>query len=253
MKFAGSVAVVTGGGQGIGAAVARMLAAEGAMVVVAARTLDRIKAVADEIQAAGGKARAVRCDVTDQSSVRALASAASRQGAPVDILINNAGAAHSAPLAKINLEDWNRVMAVNATGTFLCTQVFVPAMLERKHGSVVNVASIAGLAGARYIAAYAAAKHAVVGFTRSVAAELEGTGVTCNAVCPAYVDTDMTKESVARVVQKTGKSSDEALAAILAASSQERLITPDEVARAVLKLCDPKGKRPNGTAVKLTG
>ena len=249
MKFTDTTAVVTGGGQGIGAAVARLLAAQGATVVVAARTLERIKAVADAIEVAGGKARAVRCDVTDPSSVRALASAASRSGSAVDILINNAGAAHSAPLHKITLEDWNRVFAVNATGTFLCTQVFVPAMIERGRGAVVNVASIAGLEGARYIAAYAAAKHAVIGFTKSVAAEVEGTGVTINAVCPGYVDTDMTKESIARVVSKTGKSPEEALQAMLAASGQEKLITPEEVAAQVLKLCDVTRKRPNGKAV----
>jgi NAD(P)-dependent dehydrogenase (short-subunit alcohol dehydrogenase family) len=185
--------------------------------------------------------------------VRALASAASRQGTAIDILINNAGMAHSAPLHKITLEDWERVFAVNATGTFLCTQAFVPGMLERGRGSVVNIASTAGLAGGRYIAAYAAAKHAVIGFTRSVAAELEGTGVTCNAVCPGYVDTEMTDESVARVAARTGKSAEDALAAMLSASDQKRLITPEEVAQAVLKLCDPGGKRVNGTAVKITG
>ena len=253
MKFAGMTAVITGGGQGIGAAIARALADGGASIVVAARNLDRVKTVAESIEQSGGKARAVRCDVTDPSSVHALASAASRQGAAVDILINNAGVAHSAPLHKITLDDWQRVFAVNATGTFLCTQAFVAGMLERKRGSVVNIASIAGLEGGRYIAAYAAAKHAVIGFTRSVAAELEGTGVTCNAVCPGYVDTPMTEESVARVVSKTGKSAEEALSAMLAASDQQRLVTPEEVAQAVLKLCDPKGKRPNGMTVKLTG
>jgi NAD(P)-dependent dehydrogenase (short-subunit alcohol dehydrogenase family) len=250
MKLAGSTAVVTGAGQGIGAAVAQALAQEGAFVVVAARSDERIRGVAEQIERAGGKARAVHCDVTDPSSVHALASAASRQGSGVDILINNAGAAHSAPLQKITLEDWNRMLAVNATGTFLCTQAFVPGMLERGRGAVVNIASIAGLVGGRYIAAYAAAKHAVIGFTRSVAAELEGTGVTCNAVCPGYVDTEMTQESITRVTQKTGKSSDDALAALLAGSAQSRLITPDEVARVVLKLCSP-GKRPNGKAIKL--
>ena len=143
------------------------------------------------------------------------------------------------------------MLAVNATGTFLCTQAFLPAMLERKRGSVVNVASVAGLAGARYIAAYAAAKHAVIGLTRSVAAEVEGTGVTCNAVCPGFVDTEMTRESVGRVVAKTGKSAEEALRAMLASSSQQRLITAQEVAQAVLVLCDPRGERLNGAAVTL--
>jgi NAD(P)-dependent dehydrogenase (short-subunit alcohol dehydrogenase family) len=253
MRFSGSVAVVTGGGQGIGAAVARTLAAEGAAVVLAARSADRLERVAGAIKKAGGKAWAVPCDVTDAASVRSLALAAGRRAGVVDILVNNAGAAHSAPLAKTTLEDWNRVLAVNATGTFLCTQAFLPAMVLRKQGSVVNVASVAGLAGARYVAAYAAAKHAVIGLTRSVAAELEGTGVTCNAVCPGYVDTEMTKESVARVVGKTGKSREDALAAMLASAGQRRLITAEEVAQAVITLCDPQGERPNGTAVTITG
>jgi NAD(P)-dependent dehydrogenase (short-subunit alcohol dehydrogenase family) len=126
-------------------------------------------------------------------------------------------------------------------------------MLERKRGAIVNVASVAGLAGARYIAAYAAAKHAVIGLTESVAAEVEGTGVTCNAVCPGFVDTEMTKQSVERVVAKTGKPPDTALEAMLASASQQRLITPDEVAHAVLSLCDFTGTRPNGTAVTIAG
>ncbi len=241
MKFSGAVAVVTGGGQGIGAAVARALAREGARVVVAARSKDRIDVVAAEINGT-----AVRCDVTDAASVRGLAQAA---GA-VDILVNNAGVAHSAPLLKITLDDWERVLATNATGTFLCTQAFAGGMLERKRGAIVNVASVAGLDGARYIAAYAAAKHAVVGFTRSVAAELEGTGVVCNAVCPGYVDTEMTQQSVARVSAKTGKAPQAAMAALLAASNQERLITPDEVAEAVIRLCSLTGK-PNGVIERI--
>ena len=252
-RFEGAVAVVTGGGSGIGAVVAHELAREGAAVIVAARRTDRIDRVATEIRGAGGKAWAVHCDVTDTASVNDLAKTATRHAGPVDILVNNAGVAHSAPLAKTTLEDWNRVLAVNATGTFLCTRAFLSGMLERRRGSIVNVASVAGLEGGRYIAAYAAAKHAVIGLTKSVAAELEGTGVTCNAVCPAFVDTEMTQESVGRVVEKTGKSPTDALQALLASASQHRLITADEVAQAILTLADPNGQRINGTTKELHG
>lgn len=255
MRFSDSVAVVTGGGQGIGAAIANALATEGAKVVVAARRTDRIERIATEIRGAGGKAWAVHCDVTDPASVADLARAATRHAGPVDILINNAGVGHSAPLVKTSLEDWNRVLAVNATGTFLCTRAFLSGMVERRRGAIVNVASVAGLTGGagRYIAAYAAAKHAVIGLTESVAAEIGGTGVTCNAVCPGFVDTEMTEESVERVVAKTGKDPDAALSALLASASQRRLITPDEVAHAVLELADFRGARPNGTAVTIAG
>src|SRR5438132_442500 len=252
-RFDGAVAVVTGGGQGIGAAIANALAAEGAAIVVAARRTDRIERVASEIRGRGGKAWAVHCDVTDAASVADLAKASTRHAGSVDILVNNAGLAHSAPLVKTTLEDWNRVLAVNATGTFLCTRAFLSRMLERKRGSIVNVASVAGLAGGRYIAAYAAAKHAVVGLTRSVAAGIEGKGGRCNAVGPGFVDTEMTKESVERVVTKTGKDPDAALSALLASASQGRLITPDEVAAAVLTLADLHGQRVNGTAVTIAG
>jgi len=254
-RFDGAVAVVTGGGQGIGAAIAHALAAEGAAVVVAARRSDRIEHVATEIRGGGGKAWAVHCDVTDPASVNDLAKAASRHAGAIDILVNNAGVAHSAPLAKTTLDDWKRVLAVNATGTFLCTRAFISGMLERKRGSIVNIASVAGLSGggARYISAYAAAKHAVIGLTESVAAEVDGTGVTCNAVCPGFVDTEMTKESVERVVAKTGTAPDTALEAMLASASQQRLIAPEEVAQAVLVLCDFNGTRPNGTAVTIAG
>ena len=251
-RFDGAVAVVTGGGQGIGAAVAHALAAEGAAVVVAARHFDRIERVAIEIRGRGGRAWALPCDVTDAASVADLAQAAIQQAGTVDILVNNAGVAHSAPLPKTSLDDWNRVLAVNATGTFLCTRAFLTFMLERKRGAIVNVASVAGLAGGRYIAAYAAAKHAVIGLTQSVAAEVEGTGVTCNAVCPGFVDTEMTQQSVERVVTKTGKDPAAALSALLASASQRRLITPGEVAEAVLRLADLHGERANGTAVTIT-
>ncbi len=215
MTLAGRGAVVTGGSRGIGMAVARAFAGAGAAVVVAARTRDMIEAVATELRTAGARAWAVACDVTDPASVQGLARAADTHLGHVDILVNNAGSSHSAPLRKITLADWNRILTVNATGTFLCTQAFLPGMVERRWGRVVNIASVAGLGGGKYIAAYSASKHAVVGFTRSAAAEVAGTGVT----------------------------------AALETTGQRRLILPEEVARAVLTLCDDAGRETSGETV----
>ena len=249
MTLAGRGAVVTGAGRGIGLAVARALVGAGAAVVVAARTRDAIEAVATELRAAGGRAWAVSCDVTDLANVQALARAAETHLGHVDILVNNAGVSHSAPLQKTTLADWNRILTVNATGTFLCTQAFLPTMVARRWGRVVNIASVAGLGGGKYIAAYSASKHAVVGFTRSAAAEVAGTGVTVNAVCPGYVDTDMTRESVARIATKTKMSPEAALRAALETTGQRRLISPEDVAHAVLTLCDDAGRETNGETV----
>jgi NAD(P)-dependent dehydrogenase (short-subunit alcohol dehydrogenase family) len=249
----GKSAVVTGGGRGIGSSVAALLAAEGASVVVAARSLAEIEAVAAELGGDDAGAWALPCDVTDPDQVRMLAEAAVERMGKVDILVNNAGVADSAPLARITLESWNRLLAVNATGTFLCTQAFLPAMMERGWGRVVNVVSIAGKIGGPYMAAYAASKHAALGFTRSVAAEVATTGVTVNAVCPGYVDTPMTDESVARIVEKTGAGATDARRRLEAMSPQRRLIEPGEVAYQVLALCDPRAKGVNGQALVLDG
>lgn len=249
----GRGAVVTGGGRGIGAATARALAAEGARVVVASRTEAEVESVADDIAGAGGEAWGVPCDVTDADSVAALAEAAEERIGAVDILVNSAGIAHSAPLARQTLEEWERIFAVNVTGVFLVTRAFLPAMMERGRGRVLNVASVAGLAGAKYIAAYAASKHAVVGFTRSVAAEAAPRGVTVNALCPGYVDTDMTDASVARIMERAGLSETAALEAILATSPQGRLIEPGEVARAVTWLCEESARGVNGQAIVIDG
>ncbi len=245
--------MVTGGGRGIGAATARALAEAGARVVVSARSVDEIERVAEELRQAGHEAWAVPCDVTQPDQVSALGVAAAEKLGHVDILVNNAGIAHSAPLKAIRLEDWNRLLAVNVTGTFLCTQAFMPAMLERDWGRVVNVASIAGKIGAAYIAAYAASKHAVLGFTRSVAAEVATSGVTVNAVCPGYVDTPMTEQSVARIIEKTGAAEQVVRENIERTSPQRRLMEPEEVADLVVSLCDPRAKGITGQAVVLDG
>jgi len=253
VDLTGRVAVVTGGGRGIGAAIARGLAAAGARVVVSARSAGQIDGVVAEIEAAGRAARAVVCDVTDPDSVARLLGEAETELGPVEILVNNAGVSSSAPLRSVELAEWNRLMAVNATGTFLCTRAFLPGMVANGWGRVINVASVAGRAGAAYISAYAASKHAVIGFTRSVAAEVAAKGVTVNAVCPGYVETPMTDESVERIVAKTGLSQTEARGRITAMNPQGRLIEPDEVAFLAVTLCDPRARGVNGQAIGVDG
>jgi len=253
MRLDGKTAVVTGGGQGIGAAVVRALAGAGASVVASGRTLSKAEQLAEELRADGADVWATACDVTDAEAIGRLAAAANDKMGRVDILVNNAGISESMPFRSITLEDWERMIRVNATGAFLCTQAFLPAMLERKWGRVVNIASVAGLEGAKYIAAYTASKHALVGLTRAVAAEVAGTGVTVNAVCPGYVDTPMTDASVEHIVRRTGRTAEEARAAIVALTPAGRLVTAGEVAAEVLALAaDPTGER-NGEAVVIDG
>jgi NAD(P)-dependent dehydrogenase (short-subunit alcohol dehydrogenase family) len=251
-SLAGRVAVVTGAGRGIGAATAKALAASGCQVVLAARTWEQLERVATELKSSGHATRAVVCDVTSEASVAALAEAAGELG-PVAILVNNAGAAASVALAKTSLAEWNRLMAVNATGAFLCTRALLPGMVERHWGRVVNIASTAGLQGAKYTAAYSSSKHALVGLTRSAAAEVEGTGVTVNAVCPGFVDTEMTAETLDRIVAKTGRTREAALTAALESAGQSRLVSADEVAQSVLALCADAPAPPNGQSLVLNG
>lgn len=240
MTLAGRVALVTGGGRGIGAAVARALAVAGARVMAAARHPVPLDGVATE-----------RCDVTQPGDVTALVRATTERLGPVDILVNNAGSASSAPVAKITLDEWHRLFAVNATGALLCTQAVLPGMRERRRGRIVNIASIAGLTGDKYIAAYSAAKHAVVGFTRSLAAELAGSGVTANVVCPGYVDTPLTDGTLDRIMERTHSTREAALHAVLEHSGQPRLVTADEVAACVLGLLSDGAAAINGQAIVL--
>ncbi|HUP53797.1 MAG TPA: SDR family NAD(P)-dependent oxidoreductase [Longimicrobiales bacterium] len=253
MSLKGRGAVVTGGGRGIGRAVARALAEAGAAVVVSARSTKEIEAVAAELVADGHTAHAVTCDVADEASVKALAAEAVKLLGTVDVLVNNAGIALSNPVKRLPLEEWNRIMAINATGTFLCTRAFIQGMIDRGWGRVINVASVAGLRGGRYIAAYSASKHAQIGFTRALAAEVADQGITVNAICPGYVDTPMTEYSVSRMVEKAGISEEDALEHILALSPQHRLIRPEEIAHVTVMLCGKNGEGISGQAIAIDG
>ncbi|HUF11762.1 MAG TPA: SDR family NAD(P)-dependent oxidoreductase [Longimicrobiales bacterium] len=249
----GRGALVTGGGRGIGAAIARALAAAGARVVVSARSADQITGVARELREAAADAWALQVDVTDAAALEAMIADADDRLGGIDILVNNAGGASSAPLHRTTLEEWHRLLELNATSAFVATRAALPGMLTRAHGRIVNIASVAGLHGARYIAAYAASKHALVGLTRAVAAEVQGTGVTCNAVCPGYVDSPMTEQTIATISSRTGRTREETIAALLETGSQARLITPEEVAAAVLRLCADDAADVNGEAIVIEG
>jgi NAD(P)-dependent dehydrogenase (short-subunit alcohol dehydrogenase family) len=235
------VVVVTGGGKGIGEAVVARFAAAGERVVAVGRDRSALEA--------GDASAAEVCDVTDEEQVAALFQ---RLG-PVDVLVNNAGVAGSAPLERTTLDDWKTQLEVNATGAFLCTRAVVGGMITRGNGRIVTVASTAARIGSRYTAAYTASKHAAVGLMRAVAAEVAGTGVTANAVCPAYVRTEMTRRSIARIVDVTSRSEEEAEAALLASSPLGRLLEPDEVAFAVAFLAAPEAGAINGQTLVLDG
>lgn len=246
--LAGKTALVTGGGRGIGEAVARRLAAAGARVVVCGRGAERVGAVAAEL---GGAAFA--CDLSDRAATDDFVARVAGEVGRVDVLVNNAGAAVSAPLHKVDDATWDRMLEINATATFRLCRALLPAMIEAGWGRVVNVASNAGLTGYRYSAAYCASKHAVVGFTRAMAIDLAKTGVTINAVCPGWVDTDMAAEAVARIVEKTGRTAEGARAALVSMTPQERLIAPDEVAEAVAYLCTDAARGVHGQALVVDG
>jgi NAD(P)-dependent dehydrogenase (short-subunit alcohol dehydrogenase family) len=245
----GRHAVVTGGGRGIGAAIATALAADGAKVTLLGRNEAQLQAKSETLPVA----QAIRCDVTDEAAISAAFAEATCAFGSVTILINNAGAAESAPFVRTSLELFRRMLDVNLIGTFLCGRTALPDMLEAGFGRIVNVASIAGLKGAAYVSAYCAAKHGVVGLTRALALETATKGITVNAVCPSYTETDMARRAIATIVAKTGRSAAEAEMELFRKNPQGRLIRPEEVATTVLWLCAPGSEAITGQAIAIAG
>jgi len=243
-------AVVTGAGRGIGAAIARALVDAGAQVTLLGRDAQRLASLASTLD---GKTCCVAADVSDPVDVtRAFAQARERLGR-VAVLVNNAGQAETAPFGRMSLELWHRMLAVNLTGTMLCSQAVLPDMVDAGFGRIVNIASTAALRGFRYGAAYAASKHGVVGLTRSLALEVADRGVTVNAVCPGYVETDMMGQAIDNVVARTGRTREEARAYFASQNPQQRVVQPGEVADAVLWLCGKGAAGVNGAAIPISG
>jgi NAD(P)-dependent dehydrogenase (short-subunit alcohol dehydrogenase family) len=233
-SLSGRHALVTGANRGIGAAIVRALSSEGASVTLMVRDAARAETVTASLT---GPNAVVVADLTNRKVVQTACTEAAHRLGPIDILVNNAGYTETAPFLKTQPELFERMIAIHLLGAVHTMQSILPAMIERGRGHVVNVASTAGLRGEAYVSAYVAAKHALVGLTRSVAIEMSKRGIAVNAVCPGYTETDLVQDAVARVAAKTGKSEADALRSILANAGQARMVTPEEVAAAVVRLC----------------
>ena len=245
------VALVTGGGRGIGRAIALALARRGSAVAIVARTRADVDRTTEEARALGALVAGFELDVTDGDAIGRLVPEIAGRLGPIDVLVNNAGIAESAPFSRTDPSLWERHLRVNVTGPYLLARALIPGMLERRRGRIVNVASLAGLYGAAYVTAYVTSKHALVGFTRALAMEVAATGVTVNAICPGYVATDLVWRSARNISARTGQPFEEAVAVLARMNPGGRLIDPGEVAQAVVRLIDDEAT--NGQTIIIDG
>ena len=252
-QLAGRIVLVTGGGRGIGRAIALAFAAHGSHVALTGRTPATLEAVAQEIQGLGGKALPLACDVTRKQEVEAARSKIKNEFGPVQILVNNAGMAPAAAFLEMPDELWEEVLKVNLTGTYYCCKLFLPEMIAAKWGRIINIASIVAKVAYPHTSAYTTSKHAVLGLTRVLALEMARSGVTVNAICPGYVETEMTLNNARLMAQKTGKKLEEALGLFAASSPQKRLIAPEEVAELAVMLASKAADGITGQAINVDG
>lgn len=245
--------MITGGGQGIGRALALAFGAEGAHVVITGRRREKLEAVMEQIVRGGGKALGLTCDVTHRGQVEGLDKEIREKAGTVQVLINNAGIAPAVGFLEMEDGVWDEVLKINLTGTYHCCKVFLPGMIASKWGRIINVASTVAKVAYSHISAYTTSKHAVLGLTRALAIETARLGVTVNALCPGYVDTEMTQDNARRLAEKMGKGVEDALGLFKKSSPQNRLIAPEEVAKVALLLASEAGKGITGQAINIDG